>query len=475
MSDYIHPLTSALEQYANQPALISERGFLTYHDLWVRVAQISAALRSQHVEQGDTIVLDDLAPEEMIPALWSASICGTVAFPLNTRFPFAALEKLLGEIEPKIVIANREFPGNESMSVNQLRSSDAPDMTGEHWDPHAPTTMLMTSGSSGQPKIVVHSAANHISSAAGSNMNIPLEKQDRWMLTLPLYHVGGLSILYRCARAGAAVVVPDPSTSLGADLRMYSPTHISLVATQLQRIMDEPDGISALQGLRAILLGGSSIPRSLIDRALSNDLPIYLSYGSTEMASQVCTTNEQDRETGLLHSGRILSGRDLIISYEGEILVKGPTLALGYYNDSEIVDLRDHNGWFHTGDLGYLEVGGALTVTGRMDNQFISGGENIQPEHIERALLTLPDIEEAIVIPQGDEDFGARPVAFLTTSATDLSRETLNESLRRSLPGYMIPVAYYHLPMTTQPSGIKLSRKDLLDHLIDENNPLQSI
>lgn len=475
MSDYIHPLTSALEKHGNQTALVSNRANLTYRDLGEKVAQISGALQDRGVGLGDIVVLDNLAPTQMIPTLWAASICGAVAFPLNERFPLPALEERLGEISVKLVLSDRVFSKFTAITLNRLLAEHRSPMMGEAWDPHAATTLLMTSGSSGRSKIVAHSGRNHIASANGSNMNIELGPKDRWMLTLPLYHVGGLSITYRASIAGAAIVIPDPSQTLAENIRAYSVTHISLVATQLQRILDEPNGAETLKNMQAILLGGSAIPQALIDQALDAKLPIFLSYGSTEMASQICTTSEKDFRSGLANSGRILSGRDLIISHQGEILVKGPTLALGYLEGSEIKDLRDQNGWFHTGDVGYLEVDGALTVTGRMDNQFISGGENIQPEHIETTLLTVPGIEQAFVLPIQSKEFGNRPVALLHLSNASLNATDLNQALRQTLPGYMIPDQYLVLPDEFHDPELKVSRRELLQYLNDENNPLQAI
>jgi O-succinylbenzoic acid--CoA ligase len=375
-----------------------------------------------------------------------------------------------------LVISNRDLIPGLSVAYAELDSAvrnKLAKQTAFHGDD--PATLLMTSGSSASSKIVQHSHKNHISSALGSNLNIPLSQKDRWLLTLPLYHVGSLSILYRTTLAGAAVVIPNSHDSILKSISDLQISHVSLVATQFQRILEDSTAIHPLRKMKAILLGGSAIPKDLIQTALAHELPVYVSYGSTEMASQVCTTTSSHRAEALTSSGTLLANRDLVISHEGEILVKGDTLAQGYLDGNDLINLRDKEGWFHTGDVGYVDPQGALTVTGRMDNQFVSGGENIQPEHIENILNKIPDIAQAIVLPQSDDEFGKRPVAFLQLINTNISLEELEKNLRKSLPGYMIPIAFYRLPEHLTTDLIKISRHEISKYVLDPNNHLHPL
>jgi O-succinylbenzoic acid--CoA ligase len=472
MLNQSHPILSAIDQNGDAPALIIEQKSVSYADLGKMITDTAYSLKAEGISSGDILVLDDLEPLDFIVSYWASAFCGSIAFPLNTRFPQESLHQDLMELNPKVILSNRVYPNLEVKQFDQLIPGLEASLT---WDLEQPATMLKTSGSSGVSKIVVHNQLNHLTSALGSNRNIVLSDQDSWMLSLPLYHVGGLSVLYRTALAGASVSIPDPIKSLTQNLADTQATHISLVPTQLQRILNDPDGIKLLRETKAILVGGSSVPQTLIEQALDHALPLFLSYGSTEMSSQICTTNVLDRKKGLGHAGRPLFGREIIISHEGEILVRGDTLALGYLKDSSITELRDREGWFHTGDVGYIEADGSLTVTGRIDNQFISGGENIQPEHIERLLMAQPGINLAIVVPRSDDNFGARPIAFLSLENSSLDISLLNNLLRKSLPGYMIPDQYYHFPDDLNTTGIKISRNKLTDYLIGENNHLQSI
>lgn len=472
-SNQHHPLLEASRNFADNTAIICGEDTLSYSQLFESALELARFLSDKGVKQGDVVILDQMGTIPMIQLLWACSISGIQAFPINTRFPQSTLIDIIDRTQPALVFSDRGITSDSIKYSAIITGRSTYDL--EKWNSEKPATLMMTSGSSGQSKIVVHSHRNHIASAIGSNMNIQLEQDDRWLLTLPLYHVGGLSVLYRTTLAGSAVVVPSSVDDLFSNIIKHSVTHISLVATQLQRILQEEGSTNVLKQLKAILLGGGAIPRSLVRESLSHNLPIHLSYGSTEMSSQICTTSSEDRVLGLNHSGKVLDGRDLIISHEGEILVRGETLASGYLEGSDITELRDDEGWFHTGDIGFQEVSGAITVLGRMDNQFISGGENIQPEYIESTLLKMAGVKQAIILPTPDDEFGERPVAYMQLDDPGPSIDEINDLLRRSLPGYMIPVNYYHLPQSFTVTEMKISRNELANYLADPNNHLQTI
>jgi O-succinylbenzoic acid--CoA ligase len=472
-----HPLFEAARKHPSRPAVRWGDLTLTYSDLYSESKQIALGLSQRGIQQGDLVALGDLPTKEMVISVWACFLGGFIVFPLNVRFPEFSLSHLLTSIKPALIISNSSYPDHNSVAIGEL-SNDAGQLDSNDLPPFAANkaaTLLMTSGSSGDVKFVQHSHHNHLESARGSNKNIELNYSDGWLLSLPLYHVGGLSILFRAGLTGAAVIIPEEKESLLEEIDKYGVTHISLVATQLQRLLKDEAGPRILQRMKAILIGGSAIQPLLIQRALDHNLPIHVSYGSTEMASQITTTIGSNRKSALESSGKVLSGRDLIISHEGEILTKGETLAQGYLFNSNLVDLRDKDGWFHTGDVGYTNVQGELTITGRMDNQFISGGENVQPEHIERVLFKIPGIINAIVVPLPDEEFGARPIAYLEIDSNAPRGEELTHQLRSQLPGYMLPQAYYELPDEFSKSSLKISRQKLIKLAQSGNIRLHSL
>jgi O-succinylbenzoic acid--CoA ligase len=271
---------------------------------------------------------------------------------------------------------------------------------------------------------------------------------------LPLYHVGGLAILFRCLLAGATVALPQHGAPLGEAIAGVGATHVSLVSTQLLRLLRENTNVD---GLEAVLMGGGPVPASLVEEAVARGLPIHTSYGLTEMASQVTTTPSGASTEELHTAGRVLPDREVSISEEGEILVRGETLFAGYVEGEELDRSLDADGWFHTGDLGGLDETGCLRVVGRRDNLFISGGENLQPEEIEEALCRMEGIDEAVVVPVPDKEFGARPVAFVRAEG---DFKDLVTELGKVLPRFKIPIAFHPWPEKTR-VGMKADRNAL--------------
>lgn len=411
---------------------------VSYGDLLSLVERQSAALAAAGVGCGDRITWCPRNDLETLVAFWSIFALGAVACPISHRFP-----------RPRQVeIANR------------LRASwlptVVPDETSQDvlFNGDIPATVILSSGSMGEPKAIVHTLEAHIASARGAACNMPLCVGDSWLWALPTYHVSGLSILFRCALAGATVRGMHESENLSCGLLHESGvTHLSLVAAQLRRLMHEKE--TTLSELKALLLGGGTVPDSLVHSARERGIPVCTTYGLSEMASQVTTSSIEGEVES---SGRLLPHRQLMVNASGEILVRGDTLCLGYLIDGRIESVVDEQGWFHTGDLGRLSTDGELTISGRRDNMFVAGGENIHPECIERALLRLPGVDQAIVVPRKDDEFGERPVAFVDGDWA--KSDSWSDWLRGHVAGYEIPVEFLQWPSEAK-QGIKPCRWEL--------------
>ena len=316
-------------------------------------------------------------------------------------------------------------------------------------DPGAPATALLTSGTTGTPRAVVHSLSNHFYSALGSAANLPLDRGDRWLVALPMSHVAGLSILFRCLLAGATALIarsgsfrddgrrPDDALAL-----LPRATRLSVVPAQLGRLIEmPPDRRSAL---RSVLVGGQAASPALLERARAAGIPVLPTYGSTEMASQVATA-----APGAVippgASGPVLPHRRLRIR-DGRIQVGGRTLFAGYLAPDGIKPPPlEPDGWLATGDCGRLDDG-VLTVTGRADGMFISGGENIHPQEIEDVLGSHPAVTLAVVVPAPDPEFGARPVAFIQSPGALPPEDELQALVAERLPRFKHPVRYMQMP-----------------------------
>jgi O-succinylbenzoic acid--CoA ligase len=308
-----------------------------------------------------------------------------------------------------------------------------------------PVTIIHTSASSGKAKAAVHSFANHWYSALGSDENLPFGPGECWLLSLPLYHIGGYALLFRTFVSGAALAVGGLDESVATSLGNFPLTHLSLVPTQLYRLLADANTTARLSQLKAVLLGGSPAPKSLIEDAIRQNIPLYLSYGSTEMGSQIATTPRPIR-CMQQNSGKVLPYREIRAAEDGELLVRGATLFQGYLSDEGIQLQTDSKGWFHTNDIGSVSDQGEVTVLGRKDNMFISGGENIHPEEIEKALMTIDGIREAIVVPVPDAEYGRRSAAFIQSLEKNTPDEESITLAMRSLAGTLkSPVRYVRI------------------------------
>jgi len=457
------PITRYATARPEAPALLADRTQLSYEALDRAVAHRCRQLRAAGVRDGDRVGLHGPRSPRFVTLLWGLWRLGAVAVPLSTRLPPAEVERSARRAGCGLLLSQSDAVQEATEAVRTQPPATLPDPArsgreANEPDADRPATILFTSGSTGPPKAALHTWKTHLYSAKGANANMPLRRDDRWLLTLPLYHVGGLAPLVRCALAGAAVVVPASDQTIASELRRWDVTYASLVPTQFRRLLEATEGPPP-SSLRGILLGGGPIPSTLVQRAQARDWPVLASYGCTEMASQVATTALGGREAAIDSAGRCLPHRRLRIE-DGQILVAGASLFEGYVAEDGIDDPRRGDGWFPTGDRGRVDAAGRLYVLGRRDRMFVSGGENVQPEEIEDVLEQQAGVERAVIVPVPHPDYSARPVAFIEGPASD-SSDALRAALAERLPGFKIPDAFHPLPSPDDVEGLKVDRDRL--------------
>ncbi|HDN9021039.1 TPA: AMP-binding protein [Aeromonas salmonicida] len=407
---------------------------LNYQQLDARLNSLCLQLEGAGLKSGDRLaaVVRGALPDVLLA--WACVRSGIIFCPLNPAFPLTRQAALAQQLDVAAFWSAGEIPVGSGCPLpldfsTEVTAADQP------W-PLAPAqlnNMILTSGSSGTPKAVVHRLANHLASARGSASLIPLDEECGWLLSLPLFHVGGYAILFRVFLAGASLVLDERSQPLKTRLECQPITHLSLVPTQLWRLMAE--GFDpARTRLRELLLGGAAIPQPLVARLAAMGFTPKSSYGLSEMGSQVCTG--LPTTAGLV--GRPLPGREVCIQ-QGEICVRGDTLFAGYFKEGVLERPLDEAGWFHTRDQGHFTASGELVVEGRIDNLFISGGENIQPETIEQRLVDHPAVAQALVVPIPSEEWGQRPAAFIDWHGEPVPYPELAAWIRATLPGFMVP------------------------------------
>jgi|TARA_R100001369_G_scaffold66760_6_gene94103 O-succinylbenzoic acid--CoA ligase len=434
---------------------------LSYQTLNRRVASLAQQLALKGFVPGDRLVVPAKGSLESLLLAWACLRAGVVFCPLNPAFPVAQQLGLAKRLQAGRVCQTESDTDYSSQLTSSQLTPITLDFLAEVGAGEPPAldgsqlcNTIFTSGSSGTPKAVLHRVANHLASARGSASFIPVDQNSGWLLSLPLFHIGGYAIPFRVFLAGGRVILDDEPHTLPARLEQQSITHLSLVPTQLWRLLKAGFTLKHTQ-LRELLLGGAAIPAPLVAKMTSLGLTPKVSYGLSEMASQVCTGIPT--APGVV--GRPLPGREVRV-VEGEIQVRGETLFCGYLNDGVVDSALNDEGWFATRDKGLFTSEGSLVVEGRLDNGFISGGENIQPEAIEQCLVDHPGVAQALVVQVPHSEWGERPVAFIDWHGEAVTEQALSAWVREALPGFMVPDAWLAWPPGV---GFKPSRRQFAE------------
>jgi O-succinylbenzoic acid--CoA ligase len=291
---------------------------------------------------------------------------------------------------------------------------------------------FFSSGSTGAPKEVIHTKATLEASARGTIEFYQLKNIHRWGLTLPLNHVSGAMVLVRSILLDA----PAPLIKGDRDLENFIVYEkfscLSLVSTQLYRLLEKPSAalIKRLQSMKVILLGGGSFSPDLLAKCAELNLPVSLTYGMTEMASQIFATKIGD----VLGYRHILPGRKMKV-VDHEIFVGGSSLAINTYTDQD--------GFYATGDCGEITEDRGLIILGRKDQMIISGGENIFPDHIENVFKMIPAVADAVIVGKNDPEWGQAVCALLRV--TDHVFMPDIKKAKTKLKSYECPKHFYLL------------------------------
>ena len=465
-------LQESAQASPNQPCLIEARRTTTYAVLENRVTVLAQAFASLKLPAESRVALCLPNGVMFITAFLALHRAKLVPVLISPKLP------------PAAVVAQAKFCGcrlglspggvgkkDKATGLNWVDPGELFALGGEAPAPGGPprpakfpgeahAAILFTSGSSGAPKAAVLSHRALYYNARGANQNLPVGSKDVWFAALPMWHVGGLGIVFRCLMSGATIAFPTPDTGLESDLDELQVTHVSVVPTQLRRWLGSPGAAALAARLKAVLVGGAPASPDLLKVAFAAGFPLRLSYGMTETASQIATTPTYFPEDERFSCGRVLPSRELRVDEQGQFLVRGMTLFSGYLRKDGTLDLPiDDDDWFATGDLGRVDERGYVTVAGRLDNLFISGGENIQPEEIEAVLRRMPGVEDAIIVPVDDDEFGHRPFAFVQ-SADPVAPAALTAHVRSALSGFKVPVGVHPMP-AGESAGLKPSRAAL--------------
>jgi O-succinylbenzoic acid--CoA ligase len=303
--------------------------------------------------------------------------------------------------------------------------------------------VIATSGSTGQPKGVELSTSALLHSARASLTRVGAAEGDRWLCCLPTTHIAGIQVLIRCLVSATAPVVAervDPDM-----LRASGCAHVSIVPTQLRRLLDdERSPATWAPGFTSVLLGGAAAPAGLVGSARAAGIPVVTTYGMSETCG------------GCVYDGVPLDGVSAVPGDDGRIRITGPVLFSGYRLRPDLTAAALDGSAFITSDLGALDVSGRLTVRGRADDVINTGGEKVVAAEVASALETCPGVREAVVVGRSDAEWGERVTAVVVpvSRADAPSLDLLCRHVQERLPRYAAPrelVLLDALPML--PSG----------------------
>ena len=405
------------------------------------------------------VMILESEPVRFAAAFFAAVHTGVPLILANPKWQRVEWERVVTLVNPAVVFGN-----------SPISTVARADMI----HPEAGTILIPTGGSSGGVKFTIHRWETLVAACEGVSSLIgpgPIN----CCCVLPLYHVSGLMQLVRSFVTEGRIVFPDFKDLQAGRFPDFpaSSLCLSLVPTQLQRLMAQQRLTHRLMTLRAIFLGGASVPGSVEQQARALKLPVVLSYGMTETAAMVTALPPDEFLSGQTNVGRPLShalvkvirddGSVCPVGEVGHVRIHAKSLFLGYHLRTASLSRIG----YLTDDEGYFDELGRLHIVGRSDRLIISGGEKIDPHEVEQAIMQTGAVEQVLVIGWPDSEWGQRLVAFYVPSIVESNERKWEAELRADLVNYKIPKQMIQVPILPLNERGKVDRK-LMGRLIAE-------
>ena len=336
---------------------------------------------------------------------------GPALLPLDADLPANKIRQLIDVFQPNTVI-----DADGEATVSSISPGISPDTA----------VIITTSGSTGEPKGVELSAAALTHSARASLARVGARPGERWLLCLPASHVAGVQVLIRSLLSGTEPALAPAATAEA--LTASGCRHVSVVPTQLVRLLDEPGGTAALERFDSVLVGGAAAGTAVLDRARAAGIAVVTTYGMSETCG------------GCVYDGVPLDGVRVRADDEGRLRISGPVLMNRYHRRPDLTgDVLD-GGEFVTSDLGSV-ADGRVVIRGRADDVINTGGHKVIPGEVAAALSSCPGVREVVVVGRPDPVWGERVTAVVVPAdPTDPpGLELLRIHVRETLPRYASP------------------------------------
>ncbi len=473
--DEVDVIARWAQQRPDADALVAEGRRWSWHELELEVREFAARLTAAGVREGDRVAVLSPNRPELVPLFHAAGRLGAIWAPLNARLMPRELAPLVDRLRPRVVLADEALAAGvpTAITFTELRNLPGIEAAAVPLNPARIRALLFTSGTSGRPKAVELTEANFAALSSASSRNLGGEPDQRWLACLPLFHIGGLAMVYRGAASGGVIVLQPrcDGEEVARALREDGITHLSLVPTGLGRVVEvfEAAQENAPGHLRAILVGGGPMTPELLQRARARAFPVLQTYGLTEACSQVCTERLESADgttSGEPLEGNAIqivdaAGRAAPVGEIGEIEVRGPTVMRGYFEDPEATAEALRDGWLRTRDLGSVDAKGRLRVVARRSDLIVTGGENVYPAEIEAVLTSHPAVAEVAVVGVEDVVWGEVPVAVWSRRVSSMVADDLEAWSRARLAGFKVPKRFIRVEALPRTGSGKVDRAQL--------------
>ncbi len=429
---------------------------LTFLETYERVTDLASRL-CVYIKNQKRVALCANNSEDTAIFFLALQVLEIEVLMLNTRLTDDEINKQLGALGIHVVFSQN----NRFISFKEVYQNDRQDKfrIAREFHPEQIAVIMNTSATTGKFKSVPLRWKQFDAHVKASAQSLGMAENDNWLMVLPMYHIGGLTILLRSLYNGTSTTIIErfDEEQVLELIDSKAINMLSIVPTLLVRIIDRIER----HDLRVVLVGGEFIPLTLIEKSLEKNIPIYKTYGMTETTSQSVTFPVLKYPQKIDSVGVPLPGVTIRIQGPdeegiGEVLIQSPMLMDGYLGKEKI------SGLFNTEDVGYIDQDGFLYILDRRKNIIISGGENIYPQEIENILYANPKISGCAVVGRNDPNWGQVPVLFVVS---ELNEEDIFNYLAGKIAKYKLPREIIHLDELPKNALGKIVRKDLIPRI----------
>jgi len=450
------------------------------------------------IKKGDRIAILAKNCPEYLEALFAVAKTGVILVPINIRLTGPELTYIFNDCEPKGLIVGEDFLGvisevkeeinfsnyllldgsqEEGMTPYETFLDSADDRTPEIEEPCSlddPQVILYTSGTTGYPKGAIQTHGNILFNSLNANLALDIVSSDVTLCGLPLFHTGGLHVMTTPTLHAGGTVVIQRSFEAGEALKLIHERRVNtvfFVSTMWQFMCQHEDFEKTdFSGLRLAWTGGAPCPIPVIEAYQKKGVAFRQGYGLTEVGpdATILAADDAVRKAGSIgkpafHSAlRIVNEdqADVHIGEVGELIFRGPTVTLGYWNKPDATAEALRGGWFHTGDLAYMDEDGYVFIVDRKKDMFISGGENVYPVEIEKWIYEHPKVSEVAVFGVPHEKWGEVGHAVICPkTGQTLTEQEIIDFLQSKLARFKIPKSVSFMEaLPRNPAGKVLKR-----------------